>query len=480
MQSLQQLCSFPAAEGLGRSAMEEVGSCEARQETYAGGMTTPRQTTEPTTPPAPPYKPSKVEKRTVRASSSIGGPYLRPLPTIETLMSYDSMSRPLYNSMLRGEPPARNYKTVIHTPKPQTMRILDDNLLRSAEITNRRRRKRANSGPRMRSNTGSSTASSTVTAYSASSSIAGDSESGMSDITEPSSPASVSSTSKATIASSPPTSPQHTDPPRLPMKPVLMPVTAPSIESDFQLSDHSGSPSSPKSYHSTASTLSWVYEVDNVYVDDDDTPARPSYTPSTRSSAPSPTSTAYPSPPSSPAESPAGASRRSSSSHEEFFMYPSPPATPYIAAQQAEPETNQVPGRLRRAFSSPSPPGPLHFEPKRPALRRRSASLNFPTVTSAFTENFDDSAMWDLGEQRLGGGGVDDEFDAGIGSGREIKWSMNGGEIVVIVEEDEEEDEEGSVYGSKGRKLWGECCPCDGKGLGLYVIDEEEEVEMER
>ncbi|KAF2648927.1 hypothetical protein K491DRAFT_722153 [Lophiostoma macrostomum CBS 122681] len=426
---------------------------------------------------SPPSSPriSKPEKRVRKPGFSITSIHLHPLPTIETLMTYPAISRPVYNRLVRGEPPADNYKTVIHTPKPYNMRTLDQTLIRAAETQAYRRRKRSNSGLRSRSSTTSSTASSYVD-RSSNSSVAGDSDTSAYDSSDPSSSASVSSTTKATVASSPAVSPNRLLFPRLysdPARPMLTNLLprSPFIESDIlnAYSDPPSQASSPllaQSFHSTISAFS-------------DTSSEGSAPQSTRSSAPSPASSAYPSPPASPL-----VSRRSSSSGEGF-LYPSPPPSPHPAqlAFTLQPQSqfqsqsqNLFRSRERRAFSTPPPAAPTPPLP----LRHRSASLtSHPPLYTFSNERVQveiNAEEFDLGEQTLGGGMLFDveeegEDTKGMGLGQDdMEWSMNGGEV---------------VFGAAGvamspRALRGSCCPCEhecGGGLGLYVIDEEGEGE---
>lgn len=72
---------------------------------------------------------------------------------------------------------------------------------------------------------------------------------------------------------------------------------------------------------------------------------------------------------------------------------------------------------------------------------------------------------FDLGEQKLGGGMLYEEED----EEDSMDWSMNGGKVVLGA----------AGVAMSPRALRGGCCSCghgdDGLGLGLYVIDEEEE-----
>lgn len=73
-----------------------------------------------------------------------------------------------------------------------------------------------------------------------------------------------------------------------------------------------------------------------------------------------------------------------------------------------------------------------------------------------------DALEFDLGEQRLGGGELYEDEDEQGG----MDWSMNGGEVVFGV----------AGVALSPRAMQGSCCHCEhASGLGLYVIDEEEE-----
>ncbi|KAF2475318.1 uncharacterized protein BDR25DRAFT_310723 [Lindgomyces ingoldianus] len=394
-------------------------------------------------------EPARAEKRARRAGSLSA--HLVPLPTIETMMTYPSLPRPLYDSLVRGDPPAQSYNTIIHTPKPPHMRTLDQNLIRAAEISALRRKNRS----RSRSSTNSSVAGS-VSGYSASSnSVYGDESSSSSDVSEPTSPASVSSSAKATIASSPARSPTV----QLPLSgsPTLSTSTEDSIIDSYS-TPHSQDPSPAQSFHSSLSALS-------ALCDSASSLSAPS---SSRSSAPSPASSAYPSPPTTP--SPEN-SRRSSSSGEEF-MYPSPPPSPGPAAY------TQGRTRERRAFTFPvapsPPPHPLsqgqdqdQDQPPFPKVVRTTSMSSHPTRSRARSKSFDPTRIplsseeeFDIGGQqlRLGGGSMYDDDE-------DMEWSFNGGSI---------------VFGAAGlavspRAMMGCCCDCGGEGLGLYVIDEVDE-----
>ncbi|KAF2119230.1 hypothetical protein BDV96DRAFT_341534 [Lophiotrema nucula] len=414
MQSTQQLSSFSAAEDLGRPPMERSApSSHAQEEERIGGCVNTRpmrnadSNRKKPSPPSSPRSP-KVDKRTRKGGPS--PPYIHPLPTIETIMTYPSLTRTVYDSLVRGEPPARTYNTVIHTPKPMNMRTLDDNLLRSAELSawRRRNRSRSNASARSRSSTVSSTAS-TATDYSTNSSSAGaDSDSSASDVSESGSPISVSSTSKATIASSTATTP------RFPLNLVLE-IDQPMLSTaeDRRIEPPSREPSPAQSFYSTHST---------------------------RSSAPSPASSAYPSPPASPE-----LSRRSSSSGEEYMAYPSPPPSPRPMQQQLH--------RERRSFSFPPP-----SQSSSPPPLTRSSSLQ----SHPWSEG--DALEFDLGAQKISLEPLDEAEDE---SDEDMDWSMNGGTIVIGA----------AGVAMSPRAMHGTCCSCEHEhtGLGLYVIDEEEE-----
>ncbi|KAF2260921.1 hypothetical protein CC78DRAFT_383262 [Lojkania enalia] len=437
MQKVQQLSSFSAAEGLGRAPMERGASNprpQKAEERNDGCVNTrsSRHSDGSKKKPSPPSSPNpnKVDKRTRKAGPL--PPFIHPLPTIETIMTYPSLSRPVYDSLVRGEAPARTYKTVIHTPKPINLRTLDENLLRSAELSawRRRSRSRSNSGLRSRSNTGSSTASSSSGYSTNASSVAADSDSSSSEISVPSSPVSISSTSKATTASSPARSPRHFMFPSTLMLEVEQPLLPQTQSAGTSSDPPTREPSPAQSFHSSRSTLSAASE---MALDG-------SASSSTRSLAPSPASSAYPSPPASPE-----ISRRSSSSGEEYMAYPSPPPSPRRA--------QQLQNRTRRSFSFPAPPT------QSPPALTRSTSLN----SHPWTES--DALEFDLGAQRIQVLPLEEAEDE---SDEDMEWSMNGGTV---------------VFGAAGiamspRAMRGSCCECEHEhegSLGLYVIDEEEE-----
>ncbi|KAF2010783.1 hypothetical protein BU24DRAFT_466560 [Aaosphaeria arxii CBS 175.79] len=478
---------------------------------------------EPTTPtavlPSTTQLPLRTGEKRPRAPETPAGPYIHPLPSIETIMSSPNMSRPVYNSLTRGEqPPAQTYKTVIHTPKPANLRILDQNLVRAAESQAlQRRRRRANSGPgnRSRSNTGSSIASSEASTC-AGSSVGGDfeRESSASEVSDVDS-------CKATAASSPAFSFTAGSSPRYTLFPQI-------VQSTISLPIASSVATSPAlSFHSTHSNFSPSSSTPN--------------TPSERGTPSSQPSSAYPSPPASPID----ASRRSSTS-EEYMAYPSPPASPspapFSLSLRQRLRNNNTEGIIsaggyarRRGYSFPppklfpsphvrvAPPPPAQPTstststsarlklPLRPRMLARSVTAPLPTLSSSSSPSPLSSSVtctpdpdtseasssrqkqkawqlepldfegveFDLGEQKLGGGGIDSPttLDSppshllafpSLGEGGEWGWSMNGGELVSS----------SSVGGGKGvgtGRLMGGSERESDWGLGLYVIDEERE-----
>lgn len=359
--------------------------------------------------PPPPSSPPPPEKRSL---PSMVGPFLHPLPTIETIMAYPGLTRPTYDSIVRGEPPAQAYHTIIHTPKPLNLRLSSSSakgglgliLARAAEL----RDERVN-GCRSRSDTMSSDGSMmTARSYEDSESSFGgdnkDTADASIDVLSPPSPTgSTSSTSRATVSSSPPSSPAF-----------------PLAEAQ---ATNSRSSSPAASFRSSVSTLSSLYE---SYSSTTTTPSSADH---------SATTSAYPSPPSSPHLS------RSSSSSEEWMPYPSPPDSP-SAHQNPHSAT-----RARRASSFPPPPGPSLLS--QPPTRLRASTV--PSLPAPFP-------AVDLG-------GDLEPIDEDVED--DLEWSMNGGEV---------------VFGAAGvavspRAMRGLCCHCDCRGLGLYVIEEEEEVQ---
>ncbi|KAF2005969.1 hypothetical protein P154DRAFT_530260 [Amniculicola lignicola CBS 123094] len=479
MSSTEQLSIFPAAEGLGRVAMEGSAPCSPKHEEEKAsskhGITIQSSYRKSVSSSSSTRSP-KVEKRTRKAASSLGGPYLHPMPTIETIMTYPDISRPVYDSLVRGEPPAQSYKTVIHIPKPPTIRILDDNLLRAAEISafRRRHRARTNSTSRSRSSSGSSVAGS-GSGYST--------ENSTPENSAPSTPLEMSKGTDASTEPSPlflnfpkskevpdliePISPQPFTNSLLSPAPPVSP--SPSTESNI-IGSYSRESSPAQSWHTTHSEAS-NSSLENNY-DENEQP----YTPTLRSAAPSPSSSAYPSPPASPIET-----RRSSSSGEEF-MYPSPPPSPMHALHST------AQGRERRAFTFPaqhaSPPiqprltrssslssHPWFPEPSTPSHASSTYShmstpalSNTDTMSSAGTTPNTtpllDGAEFDLGAQKLGVSLYEDEDSTDA-----MEWSMNGGK--VFLGDGEHKVEMGSVvFGAAGiamspRALKGGCCECE-------------------
>ncbi|KAF2787379.1 hypothetical protein K505DRAFT_396817, partial [Melanomma pulvis-pyrius CBS 109.77] len=350
--------------------------------------------TRSTSPSSP--KPSKVEKqaRKVSASSAYNEPHLHPVPTIETTMAHPSMSRLVYSRLVRDkdvlQTQTQAYSTVMRVPKPPNMRVLDLDLLQTAELAAYRRRKRLGSGSsvgRSRSSTGGSAS---TTGYIASADS--DSKASTSGTPEPSSPSGIYSTSNAAIASSMPASPQFS---------AFPPHYAPSPDTTIlglaTLSDPPSRASSPvQSFHSSLSTIPPSF-------------FPPSTSPSDRSIAPSPASSIYPSPPSSP-----HLSHRSSSagSGEEYKAYPSPPASPHHQLDHAQ---------RRRAFSfPPAPAGPTP-----PRTHSAALSLSGTSNLSHSAFELDDAPDYDLGEQKLGGGSIDEDRED-----EAWNWSLNGGDVV--------------------------------------------------
>ncbi|KAF2732293.1 hypothetical protein EJ04DRAFT_578452 [Polyplosphaeria fusca] len=417
MQSLQQLSSFSAAEGVGLAPMEREAPHQGKKE---AGRVSVRSVPARKKTPSPPSSPStsKVEKRTRKIPP--GPPFIHPLPTIETIMTYPSLSRPMYDSLVRGEPPAREYKTVIHTPKPVSTRTPDENLMRAADLSawRRRNRSRSNLSTRSRSSTSSSVASS-ATNYSADSSSVGE-DSSSSDISEPSTPnLSAISNGKAPAAQKTTRSPRYSLFPPIEIEHQPLPFPAPSgtsLHEDAPSRSHSPA----QSFHSTHSTLS----IDS-----------------------SPASLAYPSPPASPE-----LSRRSSSSGEEYMAYPSPPPSPRPQQQPLH--------RERRSFSYPPPSALATSSSSAPPVLRRTTSLNSNPWHAQDALDYDLGAqklMWDL--EPLGE--AEDENDDD-----DMEWSMHGGTVILGA----------AGVAMSPRAMRGNCCDCGSEGLGLFVIDEEEEV----
>jgi hypothetical protein len=132
------------------------------------------------------------------------------------------------------------------------------------------------------------------------------------------------------------------------------------------------------------------------------------------------------------------------------MAYPSPPPSPRPLQQPLH--------RERRSFSYPPPSATASSSSSAPPLRRRT-SLNSHPWTEA------DALEYDLGTQKLLWdleplGEADDESD------EYMDWSMNGGTVVLGA----------AGLAISPRAMQGSCCECECDGLGLYVIDEEDEV----
>ncbi|KAF2871646.1 hypothetical protein BDV95DRAFT_607068 [Massariosphaeria phaeospora] len=464
MQGPEQLPALSAAEDAGQHALARQPSqpqLETRQDRRNGSISAPVSTDQDVSPPLYP-RARKSEKRARKPSPSPAGAYLQPLPTIETIMTYPSLTRPVYDSLVRGDPPAKTYHTIVRSPKPPAMRVLDNNLLRAAEIQAQRRRKRAGSA-RSRSSTASSTASSSSNTSSSSSagrsagSVAGESDSSASDVSEPSTPLSASAASKSATGALPPSwglpYPSLSSHPLSPAPDQSLyypPIVSTERDTDMFMfaSDsaaHSSGASSPaESFHSSFSALS-------SSASDVDVESTAATLSSSRSAAPSPASAAYPSPPASPRRE----RRESASAGEDYLAYPSPPPSPSPGAGAQQQQRPVPPPHERLAFTFPPPPNI-------PSLTGLSAS---PDIDSELARN---AHEFDLGEQTLGGGMLfDDDDDSGDD---DMEWSMNGGTLVFALG--------AAGVAMSPRAMEGGCCGCNrrrGRGLGLYVIDEEDE-----
>ncbi|KAH7130209.1 hypothetical protein B0J11DRAFT_246811 [Dendryphion nanum] len=533
----QQLPSFPAAEGSGRSSMEEnsAGKQKSQTEDWVKSsvqfLPLPTSFNDSETSPPPSPAPPKPEKRARKAAPSPLGPYLQSMPTIETILDSPNLTRPTYNTLVRGNPPAQSYKTVIHVPKPPSLRTLDQNMLHSAEVQAFRRRKRSYSNLRSRSSTVSSTASEVSgCSAGATSSIAeeGECESSNSETSDPDSPKSCD----ATVTSSLPGSPLDSFYPLLDSSASTqyssttssrMNSANASIES-FIINSYANS--SAESFHSTQSAISLsnsTSRVGNTLCSVSESPSLPFPPLHTLGNE------AYPSPPTSPT------TRRSSSSGEEYMAYPSPPPSPrgmpllhppqprnrerraftFPALQpQPQPEQNLAAPSTSSRSSSSSSSTSKRSRPILPprisrstslsshpylSLRRVSSNSNTDpdsdskSTTTAGLINLDYAIPYsgDIGEQCLGGGGLDSDTEADEDNwDMDFDWSMNGGKIIfgtngaavnhnvkVVVEaEATAGSSEGSAcaprLGSGGRSRSG-----SGRSsqLELYVIDEEDD-----
>jgi hypothetical protein len=309
MQSTEQLSALSAEEGVGKRTMEDSESIARKEKdgsvgvgvlldplktgsgTLSASLNTKTETLielarlrQPTLPGDRPV----TRKRAFSAHRSS----FHPLPTIETMMTYPSLTRPTYNSITKGELPAQVYNTVIRTPKPIELRprpplttgALDQMLMRAAET---RADVKKMKKTKLRMEVTNSDLEVSCSEISRVDLGPQDTDSVYDDEASsrpPSPAASTSSTSRATTASSPPISP--------PLSP--FPSASPSPVRTVADAMHD-IPSSATSFQSSHSTLSSFY--------DSYSSARSSSRASSSSSYPSdenPASSTYPSPPASP------------------------------------------------------------------------------------------------------------------------------------------------------------------------------------
>ncbi|KAF2683018.1 hypothetical protein K458DRAFT_419240 [Lentithecium fluviatile CBS 122367] len=433
MQNPQQLSAFAASEGLGQCTVEGYGPHAGKKGASSDGLETTVDAMEEggvSLPPSPTCEGSNIKKK---RAPPFAGPFLHPLPTIETLMTYPTLTRPTYNSIVKGEPPAQEYNTVIRTPKPPYMRLQSSSVDTTLnQIRTRISKLKVDTGrntqSKLRSELSIESLSDMLAEMEQSRRYRKDSMMNNDGLLVPPSPtASISSSSKATVSSSPPTSRTSS-----PFRSATQSTRPSTPEEDTLEMDEE--PSSPAaSFRTSLSTQSSIYSSYNG-----------SEISTANSFAQSSSSSASPSPPASPL------SRRPSPG-DDWMSYPSPPPSPllpHIPQQQPPGHTGQ-----RHHFRRASTAITFHSS--------TTEDLTRPTILRATPQPPPSVPVNGIGEDQLGGGmlyedpSTDDPMD----------WSMNGGEVILGA----------AGVAMSPRVMRGESCHCRCKGLGLYVIDEEGE-----